>query len=96
MGVFRRRTRGSGQPLVRDAEALRAKIDGMRLRINAFVANIEREFYVIEETMKEVEQALEVVCRDLDDDRLTQINESLSAAREDHPKVQGESKKRAD
>ena len=67
MGVFRRRPKAGGQPLVRDAEALRAKIDGMRLRINAFVANIEREFYVIEETMKEVEQALEVVCRDLDD-----------------------------
>jgi hypothetical protein len=67
MGVFRRKPRAGGQPLIRDAEALRAKIDGMRLRINAFVANMEREFYVIEETMKEVEQALEVVCRDLDD-----------------------------
>jgi hypothetical protein len=66
MGVFRKRSPKGVQPLVRDAEALRAKIDGMRLRINAFVANIEREFYVIEETMKEVEQAVEAVCRDLD------------------------------
>ncbi len=83
MGVFRKRSRGGGQPLVRDAEALRAKIDGMRLRINAFVANIEREFYVIEETMKEVEQALEVVCRDLDESRLSQPDDMNPEAAED-------------
>jgi hypothetical protein len=96
MGVFRRRAKGSAQPLVRDAEALRAKIDGMRLRINAFVANIEREFYVIEETMREVEQALEVVCRDLDEDQLSSISESPSTARGNNSKAQGETKKRAD
>jgi hypothetical protein len=96
MGVFRRRTKGSVPPLVRDAEALRAKIDGMRLRINAFVANIEREFYVIEETMKEVEQALEVVCRDLDDSRLGMVDDTSLEAREDTPKAQGENKKRPD